>query len=125
MYAIGCYVGSHYDVEYPILWLREHCPQVYERAAGFLLPGSALVAWLTGERVVDHANASSTLLYDITAGDWSPRMLEVAGLDARRLGTIRAATDVVGRLRPPARTAYTANAVERGLIPKHYHVPGA
>ena len=39
---------------------------LYERAAGLLLPGSALVAWLTGVHVLDHANASSTLLYDVT-----------------------------------------------------------
>ncbi len=83
-----------------ILWLREQCPDVFERAAGLLLPGSALVAWLTGERVLDHANASSTLLYDVTTQAWSPRMLDATSLDAERLGSIEAAATVVGAIRP-------------------------
>jgi xylulokinase len=108
----GCNADASH-VAPKILWFREHCPQVYERAAGFLLPGSALVAWLTGERVVDHANASSTLLYDITAGDWSLRMLDVVGVDARRLGTIGAATDVVGPIRPAVAEAIGLTASTR------------
>ncbi len=88
-----------------ILWLREHAPNVYGRTAALLLPGSSLVAWMTGERVTDHANASSTLLYDITTGDWSPRMLDATGIDVRMLGTIAAAAEVVGPLRRPAAEA--------------------
>ena len=65
-----------------IMWLRDDHPAIFERAAGLLLPGSALVAWLTGELVLDHANASSTLLYDISTRAWSPEMLDAAGLDA-------------------------------------------
>lgn len=83
-----------------ILWLRDNHPDVYERAAGFLLPGSALVAWLTGERVLDHANASSTLLYDVADRRWSREMLEATGLDADRLGDIDAAFAIAGPLRP-------------------------
>jgi xylulokinase len=88
-----------------IMWLRDAHRRPYERAVGLLLPGSALVAWMTGERVLDHANASSTLLYDVTTRDWSPRMLDVAGVDADRLGAIQSATDVVGPLRATAAEA--------------------
>ena len=85
-----------------ILWLRDAHPDVFERAAGLLLPGSALVAWLTGEQVLDHANASSTLLYDVSDRTWSAEMLDATGLDADRLGTICAASEVAGPLRPAA-----------------------
>jgi len=105
-----------------ILWLRDEYPNLYENAAGLLLPGSALVAWLTGERVIDHANASSTLLYDITTGDWSPRLLAVAGIDAGRLGGIQAATEVVGPLRPRVAKALgltTATRVVTGTGDEH------
>jgi xylulokinase len=88
-----------------IMWLREHHPDIFERAAGLLLPGSALVAWMTGEQVIDHANASSTLLYDVTGQAWSHEMLDAADLDATRLGTIRPAADIVGPLRPQAADA--------------------
>ncbi len=105
-----------------IMWLRDECPDIFERAVGLLLPGGALVAWLTGERVVDHANASSTLLYDLSTGAWSPRMLDVIGLEAGRLGTIHAAAEVVGRLRPRAAEAIgltTATRIVTGTGDEH------
>lgn len=107
-----------------ILWLRDTHPEVFQRAVGLLLPGSALVAWLTGERVLDHANASSTLLYDVAAQDWSARMLESTGLtaDLQRLGGIRPATDVVGPLRAGAAEAIgltTATTVVVGTGDEH------
>ena len=88
-----------------ILWLRDSRPTTFERAAGVLLPGSALVAWLTGELVLDHANASSTLLYDVTTLDWSPRMLAATELDVSRLGRIAPAAELVGNVRPAAAEA--------------------
>ncbi len=103
--AIRRITGLNLDASHvapKILWLRDSHPDVYERAAGLLLPGSALVAWLTGEQVLDHANASSTLLYDVSDRTWSAEMLGATGLDTRRLGTICAASEVAGPLRPAA-----------------------
>jgi xylulokinase len=99
-----------------MLWLRDEQPTTYERAAGLLLPGSALLAWLTGERLVDHANASSTLLYDITTRAWAPDMLEATGLDAGRLGTIADAADVAGTLRPGAAEALGLTTTTRVVV---------
>ncbi len=99
-----------------ILWLRDAHPDRFERAAGLLLPGSALVAWLTGERVVDHANASSTLLYDITTRAWSRRMLDAVGLDVDRVGTIHAAADIVGPLRQGAAHALGLTTATRVVV---------
>jgi xylulokinase len=111
-----------------ILWLRERRREVFDKAAGLLLPGSALVAWLAGERVVDHANASSTLLYDVTTRDWSPQLLEVAQLEAGRLGRVTAAAEVVGTLRPAAAEALgltTATRVIAGTGDEHGAALGA
>ena len=55
--------------------------------------------WLTGEVVQDHANASSTLLYDLRARALERRARRHAGLDAERLPAIRPATAVIGTLR--------------------------
>lgn len=85
-----------------IAWLRDERPEVHERAAGLLLPGSSLVAWLTGDRVLDHANASSTMLYDVTKCTWSAELLAVSGIEVAKLGTIREASAIVGTIRRPA-----------------------
>jgi xylulokinase len=85
-----------------IRWVIEHEPTVDAEAAAYLLPGSYLVERLTGERVVDHANASSTLLYDVTSRSWSRRMLDLADIAEERLARIAAATEVAGTVTPEA-----------------------
>jgi xylulokinase len=93
-----------------IRWLQENEPQVYERAAHFLLPGSFMAYHLTGERAVDFSNASSTLLLDVRTKDWSPRMCEAFHIDPQTLVPVGAASEVLGTLRPTL-------AQELGLSP--------
>ena len=81
-----------------ILWLRAHAPAAFARAATFHLPGSWAVARLTGTSVVDHSNASSTLLYDVRTRDWSDELLAAAGLDRERLPRVADSTAVAGTL---------------------------
>jgi xylulokinase len=117
--AIRRITGLNLDASHvapKILWLRDNQPDVYERAAGLLLPGSALVAWLTGEQVLDHANASSTLLYDVSERTWSPEMLEATTLDAARLGTICSASEIVGHLRTSAAEAIGLTPARRVVV---------
>ena len=73
------------------MWLRDEEPEHY-RAARWLAPvGGHLNGWLTGEVVQDHANASSTLLYDLRRRDWDDELVDHAGLDPAQLPAIRAA----------------------------------
>ncbi|HXG39740.1 MAG TPA: FGGY family carbohydrate kinase, partial [Candidatus Limnocylindrales bacterium] len=84
-----------------IAWLRA-AGDARRSAAAYLLPGSYLVARLTGARVVDHANASSTLLYDIRARDWSEALLGATRIEPGLLAPIAVATEVAGGLTPRA-----------------------
>jgi xylulokinase len=87
------------------MWLRDEEPGHY-RAARWLAPvGGHLTGWLTGDVVQDPANASSTLLYDLRAGDWDLELVEQAELDADKLPPIRPAVEVIGSLRPQAADA--------------------
>jgi xylulokinase len=81
-----------------ILWLRDEEPEAYREASSFLLPGSYLVHRLTGERVVDYSNASSTMLYEVRSRGWSEEMLSAADLDADELGRVAPAEEVAGVL---------------------------
>jgi xylulokinase len=82
------------------LWLRETEPELFDRAEHLLLPGAFMVAWLTGESVVDHSNASSSMLLDVTERAWSSRMFEALDLDPTPFGRVAAATEVAGTLLP-------------------------
>lgn len=83
-----------------IRWLADQQPDVYERAAHFLLPGSYVAYALTGELGVDYSNASSTLLLDVTTKSWSATMGNAFDIDLNKLAPLGAATATLGRLRP-------------------------
>jgi len=89
-----------YHVAPKIRWLAEHQPEIYERAAYFLLPGSYLTYYLTGELAVDYSNASSTLLLDVRTRQWSALMGEAFNIDLKSLAPLSAATTTLGKLRP-------------------------
>jgi xylulokinase len=54
-----------------ILWLRKHEPDVYARIRHILLPKDYVRFRLTGERAIDVADASGTLLFDVAGRRWS------------------------------------------------------
>jgi xylulokinase len=83
-----------------IRWLADQQPDLYERAAHFLLPGSYIGYVLTGELGVDYSNASSTLLLDVNTKTWSTVMGDVFDIDLNKLAPLDAATTILGKLRP-------------------------
>jgi xylulokinase len=81
-----------------IMWLRDHDPNTFGRAMAFPPAAGYLLHRLTNHLCVDHANASSSLLYDLRTRKWSDELLEAAGLDESHLGRIIEASEVVGTL---------------------------
>ncbi len=59
-----------------LAWVRDHEPEVWARAAHVLLPKDYLRLRLTGDRALDKADGSGTLLFDLAARDWSSEMLD-------------------------------------------------
>ena len=67
-----------------IMWLRDHEPDdVRSARPRFLRPPGIWCMRLTGRLTMDHANASSSLLYDLRARRWSDELLEGSGLASR------------------------------------------
>ena len=81
-----------------LMWLADNEPEIYREAASLPSVGGYAVAWLTGLSIQDHANSSSSLLYDVTSRDWSDELIDAAGLDREKLPAIGRATDVAGYL---------------------------
>jgi xylulokinase len=82
-----------------IRWLSEHQPDVYESARYFLLPGSYMAYYLTGEIAVDYSNASSTLLLDVHTRAWSTVMSNAFDIDLTRLAPLGTAAIPLGKIR--------------------------
>lgn len=68
-----------------ILWLRENEPQVFARAAKFLLVQDYLIYRLTGEYVTNGSVACTSLLYDIIHDAWWQPALEEIGIAIKNL----------------------------------------
>jgi len=68
-----------------LLWVRDHEPKIFERAAHFLLPKDFVRFRLTGQFATDVSDASGTLLFDVTHRRWSNEMLSVLEIDSRIL----------------------------------------
>ncbi len=85
-----------------MMWIRENEPEVWRRAAVLAPVGSYVLHHLSGSYAQDAANASSTMVYDVTAGDFDDQLCEAAGVDPAMLPPVRPSTDVVGTLLPEA-----------------------
>jgi xylulokinase len=79
-----------------LLWLRRHEPQVYARIAHVLLPKDYVRLRLTGERAMDAADASGTLLFDVGARRWSDEVLHALDLPREWLPPVYESPDVPG-----------------------------
>jgi xylulokinase len=64
-----------------LLWLRRHEPEHYARIAHVLLPKDYVRLRLCGERAIDVADASGTLLFDVARRRWSDEVVEALELD--------------------------------------------
>ena len=111
-----------------ILWLRDHDVERFTSAMAFPPVAGYLLHRLTGRLAVDHANASSSMLYDLRARTWSEELLSTFGLHEGQLGEILSAGEIAGTLTPSAAAALglsTSCAVLVGTGDEHAASLGA
>jgi xylulokinase len=80
------------------LWVREHEPGNWKRVRSVMLPKDYVRFRLTGERAIDMADASGTLMLDVANRRWSREMLQAAEIDERLLPPLFESPDVCGRV---------------------------
>jgi xylulokinase len=82
-----------------LLWLREHEPDMYARIAHVLLPKDYVRLRLCGERAIDVADASGTLLFDVARRRWSDEVLAALEIPREWLPRALESPEVSGRTR--------------------------
>lgn len=80
------------------LWVRENEPQNWNRVRSVMLPKDYVRFRMTGERAIDMADASGTLLLDVAHRRWSKDVLQAAGIDERLLPALYESPDVCGKV---------------------------
>ena len=98
VYAItGHRLSASYSAP-KMMWIRANEPELFARAAAFIHTKDFLVLKLTGRVCTDFSDATGMNLLDIGSLEWSPEMLEAAGIPARLLPEILESPTVVGKV---------------------------
>ncbi len=80
------------------LWVRENEPQNWQRVRYVMLPKDYVRYRMTGERAIDMADASGTLLLDVASRRWSSEVLKAADIDERILPALYESPQVCGKV---------------------------
>jgi xylulokinase len=88
-----------------LVWVRDHEPSVWERAAHVLLPKDFVRLRLTGEHALDKADGAGTILFDLAARNWSPEVLDVLRIPPSWLPPTFEGPAVTGRVSAAAAAA--------------------
>jgi xylulokinase len=81
-----------------LLWVRTHEPELWKKFRSFLLPKDYVRFCLTGEKAIDVADASGTLLLDVVRRRWSDAMLKAVDLSPECLPALYESQEIVGRI---------------------------
>jgi xylulokinase len=81
-----------------LLWVRETEPANWARVAHVMLPKDYVRFRLTGDRAIDMADASGTLLLDVANRRWSAEVLSKTGISEQLLPQLYESPQVCGRV---------------------------
>jgi xylulokinase len=81
-----------------LLWVRENEPENWSRVRSVLLPKDYVRFRLTGERAMDVADASGTLLLDVAKRRWSAEVLQEAEIDPSMLPQLYESQEICGKI---------------------------
>ena len=81
-----------------LLWVREIEPANWARVAHVMLPKDYVRFRLTGERAIDMADASGTLLLDVANRRWSTTVLSKSGIEVGLLPALHESPAVCGKV---------------------------
>lgn len=108
-----------------LMWLRDHLPEVYRQMAMWACMEDFIAFRLSGVLKMDTSIGSRTMMMDLQRQDWSPAILEAAGISPEILPELVPSGTRVGQVT-------TAAAAKTGLLAGtpvyaggHDHVCGA
>jgi xylulokinase len=79
-----------------LVWVRKHEPEVWANATHMLLPKDYVRLRLTGERAIDAAEASGTLLFDVAGRRWSEEVCDALEIPTEWLPPAHESTEIGG-----------------------------
>ena len=81
-----------------LLWVQENEPQNWDRVRSVMLPKDYVRFRLTGDKAIDVADASGTLMLDVANRRWSREVLETAAFSESLLPKLYESQEVCGQI---------------------------
>jgi xylulokinase len=81
---------------FKLVWIKQNEPKAYEAARTLLMPKDYINFKLTGERTIDLTEASCSYLFDARTKNWSTNILDLLGLDPRKLPRLSPPCEILG-----------------------------
>src|SRR4029078_4636788 len=94
-----------------MLWVRDNQPDLWQQVRSVLLPKDYVRFMLTGDKATDVADASGTLLLNVSERKWSEEMLAATGLSSNILPLVYESPEFTGSV---STAAAKANGVTTG-----------
>lgn len=82
-----------------VMWVRENCPDIFQKAVKWLQMADYVVYRLTGEIATDYTLASRTLAFDVAQSDWSDEILSAVGLTREIFPQIMESGTLIGHVK--------------------------
>jgi xylulokinase len=83
---------------FKLLWFKHDLPAVYRRASSVLIVKDFINFKFTGNKAIDHPEASTTYLYDVGTSSWSNSIIDLLGLNPNLLPELKSPIDIVGAI---------------------------
>ena len=90
---------------FKLLWMKRNHPDVYAKTFRMLNAKDFILYRLTGNFLTEYSDASSTCMMDLNTLEWSQELMDVAGLDIRKLPELHSSIDLAGKITPEAARA--------------------
>ncbi len=82
-----------------VMWIKNNCPDIYEKAKRILLMEDYIVYKLSGCATIDYSLAARTLGFDIRQKCWSDEIFDAAGIDKNLFSKPVTAFNIAGDLK--------------------------
>jgi xylulokinase len=93
-----------------LLWVRENEPSNWKRVAHVMLPKDYVRFRLTGERAIDMADASGTLMLDVANRCWSKEIVNKTNIPEKMLPALYESPQICGHVSGDGAAATGLNA---------------
>jgi xylulokinase len=85
---------------FKLLWIKNHQPEVWQKAWKYLFFEDLIAYALTGETKVDYSLAARSMLFDIRTKKWSDEILGALELDVSKLPEPVPSGCIIGTIKP-------------------------